>query len=136
MGALTTIRLREPYLLLVGDENDVTYAKTASGIVQWRSDAVAGQLRFTEDAVDLGVPDMSVDEARRGGVGSLVVGVAAAEAARGQVLLAGVAGLVAGAMSMAAGGAEVVRGAGHVVLWGAVAMGLMALVGHAVGTVL
>ena len=34
---------------------------------------------------------------------SLVVGVAAADAARGQVLLAGVAGLVAGAMSMAAG---------------------------------
>jgi VIT1/CCC1 family predicted Fe2+/Mn2+ transporter len=34
---------------------------------------------------------------------SLVVGVAAAEAARGQVLVAGVAGLVAGAMSMAAG---------------------------------
>ncbi|MDH3207149.1 MAG: VIT family protein [Gemmatimonadota bacterium] len=34
---------------------------------------------------------------------SLVVGVAAAEAARGQVVLAGVAGLVAGAMSMAAG---------------------------------
>jgi len=34
---------------------------------------------------------------------SLVVGVAAAEAARGQVLLAGIAGLVAGAMSMAAG---------------------------------
>lgn len=34
---------------------------------------------------------------------SLVVGVAAAEAARGQILTAGVAGLVAGAMSMAAG---------------------------------
>ena len=34
---------------------------------------------------------------------SLLVGVAAAEAARGQVVLAGVAGLVAGAMSMAAG---------------------------------
>lgn len=34
---------------------------------------------------------------------SLVVGVAAAHAARGDVLLAGVAGLVAGAMSMAAG---------------------------------
>lgn len=34
---------------------------------------------------------------------SLVVGVAAAEAARGQVVLAGIAGLVAGAMSMAAG---------------------------------
>src|SRR5438874_6872015 len=35
--------------------------------------------------------------------GSLIVGVAAASAARGDVLLAGVAGLVAGAMSMAAG---------------------------------
>lgn len=34
---------------------------------------------------------------------SLVVGVAAASAARGDVLVAGVAGLVAGAMSMAAG---------------------------------
>jgi len=34
---------------------------------------------------------------------SLVVGVAAASAARGDVLIAGVAGLVAGAMSMAAG---------------------------------
>jgi len=34
---------------------------------------------------------------------SLVVGVAAAHAARGEVLVAGVAGLVAGAMSMAAG---------------------------------
>ena len=34
---------------------------------------------------------------------SLVVGVAAAEAARANVLIAGVAGLVAGAMSMAAG---------------------------------
>jgi VIT1/CCC1 family predicted Fe2+/Mn2+ transporter len=34
---------------------------------------------------------------------SLVIGVAAAEAARGDILLAGTAGLVAGAMSMAAG---------------------------------
>jgi vacuolar iron transporter family protein len=34
---------------------------------------------------------------------SLVIGVAAAHAARGDILLAGIAGLVAGAMSMAAG---------------------------------
>ena len=34
---------------------------------------------------------------------SLLVGVAAAQASRGDVLVAGVAGLVAGAMSMAAG---------------------------------
>ncbi len=76
MSTLTTVRLREPYLVLVGDENDVTYAKTASGIVQWRREAVAGQLRFTNDAVDLGVPDMNIKEAARGSVGSLIVGVA------------------------------------------------------------
>src|SRR5262245_65772413 len=40
---------------------------------------------------------------------SLVVGVAAAEATRYQVLLAGVAGLVAGALSLAAGGYVSVR---------------------------
>ncbi|MGB3427753.1 MAG: VIT1/CCC1 transporter family protein, partial [Burkholderiaceae bacterium] len=34
---------------------------------------------------------------------SLIIGVAAANAGRGEVLIAGVAGLVAGAMSMAAG---------------------------------
>src|SRR5690349_585302 len=34
---------------------------------------------------------------------SLIVGVAASQAARGDILVAGVAGLVAGAMSMAAG---------------------------------
>jgi VIT1/CCC1 family predicted Fe2+/Mn2+ transporter len=34
---------------------------------------------------------------------SLLIGVAAAEAAKGEILIAGVAGLVAGAMSMAAG---------------------------------
>ncbi len=76
MGARTTVQLREPYLVLVGDETDPTYAKTASGIVQWERNAVAGQLRFTHDAVDLGVPDMSVDEAAGNGVGSLIVGVA------------------------------------------------------------
>ena len=36
-------------------------------------------------------------------IASLIVGVAAAAAARGDILVAGVAGLVAGAMSMAAG---------------------------------
>lgn len=36
-------------------------------------------------------------------VASLLIGVAAADVARGEILLAGVAGLVAGAMSMAAG---------------------------------
>jgi uncharacterized NAD-dependent epimerase/dehydratase family protein len=76
MAAMTTVQLRQPYLLLVGDETDATYAKTASGLVQWRRDAVAGQLRFTDAAIDLGVPDLRIEDAVRDGVGSLIIGVA------------------------------------------------------------
>jgi VIT1/CCC1 family predicted Fe2+/Mn2+ transporter len=56
----------------------------------------AGRIGWLRAAV-LGANDGIVSTA------SLVVGVAAAHAARGDVLLAGIAGLVAGAMSMAAG---------------------------------
>ncbi|MGD8682286.1 MAG: DUF1611 domain-containing protein, partial [Lysobacterales bacterium] len=69
--ALTTVELKTPYLILVGEEDDPTFAKTGIGIVQWRPDLVAGQIRFGDCKVDLGVPDMSVDEAVTAGVGSL-----------------------------------------------------------------
>ncbi|HEX5787119.1 MAG TPA: DUF1611 domain-containing protein [Woeseiaceae bacterium] len=75
-ATLTTIVLKQPYLILVGDEGDPTYAKTGLGIVQWRRDAVAGQLRMSPGAVDLGVPDMDIDAAAAAGIGSLIVGVA------------------------------------------------------------
>jgi uncharacterized NAD-dependent epimerase/dehydratase family protein len=73
---MTRVELRTPYLVLIGAEDDPTYAKTGLGIVQWRRDLVAGQMRFPGCRVDLGVPDMTVSEAARSGVGSLVIGVA------------------------------------------------------------
>ena len=73
---LTTVQLKAPYLILIGEEDDDTYAKTGFGIVQWRREQVAGQLRFPGCSVDLGVPDMSIGEAAAAGVGSLVIGVA------------------------------------------------------------
>ena len=76
MDKLTRVNLKTPYLILIGEEDDETYAKTGLGIVQWRPDRVAGQLRFPGCAVDLGVPDMTVAEAARRGVGSLLIGVA------------------------------------------------------------
>jgi uncharacterized NAD-dependent epimerase/dehydratase family protein len=76
MADITKIVLRKPYLLLVGDESDRHYAKTGLGIVHWRREAVAGQLRFSDAAVDLGVPDLDLGTAVSQGVGSLVVGVA------------------------------------------------------------
>ena len=63
MPEIKRIALRQPYLILVGEEGDPTYAKTGLGIVQWRREAVAGQLRFAGAAVDLGVPDMDIGRA-------------------------------------------------------------------------
>jgi uncharacterized NAD-dependent epimerase/dehydratase family protein len=71
-----TISLRRPYLLFLGDETRETYAKTAKGLVDWRPEACAGQLRLNADALDLGLPDLDLDAAARDGVGSLIVGTA------------------------------------------------------------
>ena len=76
MSKLTKVQLNAPYLILIGDMGDETYAKTGLGIVQWRPDLVAGQLRFPGCEVDMGVPDMTITEAVEAGVRSLVIGVA------------------------------------------------------------
>ena len=76
MMEVNRVELHPPYVILLGDVQDAMYAKTGLGIVQWRPDRVAGQIRFPGCPVDLGVPDMSVAEASAAGVGSLIVGVA------------------------------------------------------------
>ncbi|MCP4010269.1 MAG: DUF1611 domain-containing protein [Proteobacteria bacterium] len=76
MTKLTTVQLKAPYLILIGDLTDPTYAKTGFGIVDWRPDLVAGQLRFAGCGIDMGVPDMSVAEALKAGAKSLLIGVA------------------------------------------------------------
>lgn len=76
MNNRTVVELKAPYLILIGEEDDITYAKTGMGIVQWRPECVAGQLRFPGCAIDLGVPDMTIEEAVSAGVGSLLIGVA------------------------------------------------------------
>jgi uncharacterized NAD-dependent epimerase/dehydratase family protein len=76
MTELTTVQLNAPYLILIGDLTDPTYAKTGFGIVDWRPDLVAGQLRFEGCEIDMGVPDMSVAQAKEAGAKSLLIGVA------------------------------------------------------------
>ena len=70
------IEIRAPYLLFIGDMQDRTYAKTALGLVHWRREQVAGQLRLDPAAADLGVDDMDVEAAVKAGAKSLVIGVA------------------------------------------------------------
>ncbi len=59
MGRMT-VKIRKPYLVFVGEETNPVYAKTGAGLVQWDRENCLGQLRLTEDAVDLGVPECSV----------------------------------------------------------------------------
>jgi uncharacterized NAD-dependent epimerase/dehydratase family protein len=70
------IELRAPYLIFLGGVKNPLDAKTGSGLVDWRPELCAGQLRDPGCAVDLGLPEMSVGEAALAGVGSLVIGVA------------------------------------------------------------
>jgi len=70
------VHFRAPYLLFIGDEQDHTYAKTALGLVHWRRDLVAGQLRLSPNAIDVDVPDLDIEAAVQAGVNSLLIGVA------------------------------------------------------------
>lgn len=76
INAINKVSLAPPYLLFVGDQAEPTNAKTGFGIVHWRRELVAGQLRIGSRAVDLGVPDMDLDAAVAAGVRSLLIGVA------------------------------------------------------------
>ena len=63
-----------PYLLFLGDAKDALAAKTGQGIVDWRRQAVAGQLRLPGCGADLGVADLTLEEAAAQGAKTLVIG--------------------------------------------------------------
>ncbi len=65
-----------PYILFLGDAPDQLAAKVAQGIKDWRPDNVAGQLRLPECGADLGLPDLTLDQAQEARVKTLVIGVA------------------------------------------------------------
>ena len=72
----TTISLRQPYLLFLGDASHSSRAKTALGVYDWAPEACAAQLRLPGCAVDLGLPELSPAEAAQKGIGSLLIGIA------------------------------------------------------------
>lgn len=68
--------LRKPYLIMVGDMDDPVGAKTSFGLKDWVPEACLGQLRFTDHAVDVGLQDLSPQEAAARGAKTLVIGIA------------------------------------------------------------
>lgn len=68
--------IETPYLLFLGDAPDQLAAKVAQGIKDWRPDHAVGQFRMPGCAADVGLKDMSLDEALEAGARTLVIGVA------------------------------------------------------------
>lgn len=68
--------LKTPYLLFLGDSHDQLAAKVAKGICDWRPEYAIGQLRLQGCEADVGLPDMTLEEARKAGAKTMVIGVA------------------------------------------------------------
>jgi uncharacterized NAD-dependent epimerase/dehydratase family protein len=68
--------LKTPYLLFLGDAPDALSAKVGQGVKDWRPENCVGQFRQEGCNADLGLPDMSMQEAFDAGAKTLIVGVA------------------------------------------------------------
>lgn len=68
--------IRTPYLLFLGDAPDQLAAKVAQGIKDWRPENAVGQYRMEGCKADVGLADMSLQEAKDAGAKTLVIGVA------------------------------------------------------------
>lgn len=68
--------IAHPYLLFLGDAPDQLAAKTADGVARWRRAWCLGQLRLPGCQADVGLPDLTLEEAAARGARTLVIGVA------------------------------------------------------------
>jgi uncharacterized NAD-dependent epimerase/dehydratase family protein len=75
--SIAVIHFDVPFVVFFGDTADDTYGKTGLGLVHWRREQCAGQLRLPGCGIDAGVPELSVHDAKKAGVRSLIIGSAA-----------------------------------------------------------
>uniref|UniRef100_UPI0040486665 DUF1611 domain-containing protein n=1 Tax=Yoonia sp. TaxID=2212373 RepID=UPI0040486665 len=68
--------IQTPYLLFLGDAPDQLAAKVAQGIKDWRPENAVGQFRMPGCGADVGLADMTLQEAKDAGAKTLVIGVA------------------------------------------------------------
>lgn len=68
--------IQTPYLLFLGDAPDQLAAKVAQGIKDWRPQNAVGQYRMPGCGADVGIADMTLDQAKAAGASTLVIGVA------------------------------------------------------------
>jgi uncharacterized NAD-dependent epimerase/dehydratase family protein len=70
------VELRTPYLMFLGDAPDQLAAKTAAGVAHWRREDCIGQFRLPGCGADLGLPDITIEEAAARDARTVIVGIA------------------------------------------------------------
>ncbi|MCW8331418.1 DUF1611 domain-containing protein [Photobacterium sp. SDRW27] len=73
---MTTYALKTPYLVFLGDAEDLLMAKVAKGIAYWRPEKCLAQMRLENAKADLNLPDMSIREAAEAGAKTFILGLA------------------------------------------------------------
>lgn len=95
--------LKTPYLLFLGDAPDGLAAKVAQGVKDWRPENCVGQFRQEGCNADMGLPDMTIQQAIDAGAKTLVVGVANRGGRISEKWNAAFEGALAGGMDIASG---------------------------------
>lgn len=72
----TTVVVRKPYLLFLGEATHFSQAKTAFGLRDWAPESCVGQWSLPGCGVTLGLSEMNAAEAAGKGARSLLIGVA------------------------------------------------------------
>jgi uncharacterized NAD-dependent epimerase/dehydratase family protein len=76
MNVSTIPELPRPYLLFLGEDADLPYAKTALGLRDWAPEACIGEFTCPGSVASIGLPALSPREAQRRGARAVVIGVA------------------------------------------------------------
>lgn len=66
--------VQTPYLLFIGDVHDTLAAKTAQGVLEWRPERCLGQHRLQGCQIDLGIQDLTIEDAVGAGAKTFVIG--------------------------------------------------------------
>lgn len=69
------LELHPNYLIFLGGAESAGMAKTGRGLAFWAPDRCVGQHRLSDDAADVGLPNMSFEAAVDAGARTLVVGI-------------------------------------------------------------
>ena len=70
------IVLSAPYLIYFGDAQEIGYAKTGLGLIDWRRTDCIGQMGRPNCKIESGLPSLTIEQAIEAGAKSIVIGVA------------------------------------------------------------